>query len=471
MHVAARQGGAIMMFVLLAGLLIAMVTLTVMRMVAGDITEGFGGLQAVQAFNIAEAGVHYAMGKLQVAGGSTYTGETLTITSGSTTLGTATITVNCVDDPGKGGPPCASSAKTDHRRIISTSTLPMSGASGGATRTVVAVVQLPGTASTYSICSYGPIFMGDDVIGTGDVGSNSGTLQVGVWNRITGNLKAGGNITLGGINGAGNTTTITGTAKANGTITATPVTGTSGPCTSGCDNTVTGGWTPSAGLSTPICPLVTVGPFSPGAGPPPVASGTIYIMSPGSYGDVTLLAGTSCGTSGVGWTDLQLQTGAVAGVTKLFQLNSITMNSCSRIVVAGAGNADLRLATAGTALGAPSSTSGLRVGAKTSDTYSSPQWVPAGQLMIEVNSSSATAVNLSSLDYFSGSLLAPNGTVNMGIKFEVAPGINGGVVAAAFNFKYNGTGIDGGVWTYDPTAQGLGSTGSTTLKLRSWKDQ
>src|SRR2546427_274892 len=88
MRPAARQGGAIMMFVMLAALLLSVVTLGVLRLVSGDITEGFGGLQAVQAFNVAEAGVHYAIGKLNAAGANAYAGETLTVTSGATTLGT-----------------------------------------------------------------------------------------------------------------------------------------------------------------------------------------------------------------------------------------------------------------------------------------------------------------------------------------------------------------------------------------------
>src|SRR5438309_11657022 len=93
---ARNQRGALMMFVLLAMLVVSVVTLGVLRLVSGDITEGFGGLEAVQAFNIAEAGVHYAIGRLQTAGANTYTGGTLTVTGG-TPLGTATITVNCID--------------------------------------------------------------------------------------------------------------------------------------------------------------------------------------------------------------------------------------------------------------------------------------------------------------------------------------------------------------------------------------
>src|SRR5436853_4912712 len=145
---AARQGGAIMMFVLLASLMIAMVTLGVMRMVAGDIAEGFGGLEAVQAFNIAEAGAHYAIGKLQTAGASTYAGETITVTSGSTTLGTATITVNCIDTGASPNPSGCSGTYAGYRRIVSTSTLPMNGVSGGPTRTIVAIVQATSGGAT-----------------------------------------------------------------------------------------------------------------------------------------------------------------------------------------------------------------------------------------------------------------------------------------------------------------------------------
>src|SRR5207302_8509592 len=71
---AAGQGGAIMMFVLLASLLLAMITLGVMRMFAGDIADGFGALEAVEAANIPDAGAHYVIGQYQTAGQSTYAG-------------------------------------------------------------------------------------------------------------------------------------------------------------------------------------------------------------------------------------------------------------------------------------------------------------------------------------------------------------------------------------------------------------
>src|SRR5207245_5664530 len=130
-RVAAREGGAIMMFILLVALVLSIVTLGVLRLVSGDITEGFGGLEAVQAFNIAEAGVHYAIGKLQAAGATTYAGQVITVTSGSTTLGSATITVNCIDTGASPNPNGCTGTYAGYRRIISTSTLPMRGSSAG----------------------------------------------------------------------------------------------------------------------------------------------------------------------------------------------------------------------------------------------------------------------------------------------------------------------------------------------------
>src|SRR5438309_12580 len=172
--VTGNQRGALMLFVLLAALMLSVITLGVLRLVSGDITEGFGGLQAVQAFNIAEAGVHYAIGKLQAAGAVTYAGETLTVTSGVTTLGTATITVNCIDTGASPNPNGCTGTYAGYRRIISTSTLPMSGASGGPTRTIVAIIQSSTGGGTYGICALNSLnIKGPDNIQIyGDVASN-----------------------------------------------------------------------------------------------------------------------------------------------------------------------------------------------------------------------------------------------------------------------------------------------------------
>jgi hypothetical protein len=71
------------------------------------INAGLGGgvreLQAEQVYNIAQSGFHYAIGKLQLSGAASYAGETITITSGSTTLERPTIIVTLHRD--RSGPP------------------------------------------------------------------------------------------------------------------------------------------------------------------------------------------------------------------------------------------------------------------------------------------------------------------------------------------------------------------------------
>src|SRR2546428_14064585 len=89
-HVAAREGGAIMMFVLLVALVLSVVTLGVLRLVSGDITEGFGGLEAVQAVNVAEAGGPYALRKLQAPRATTHARGAITVARRTTTPGRGT---------------------------------------------------------------------------------------------------------------------------------------------------------------------------------------------------------------------------------------------------------------------------------------------------------------------------------------------------------------------------------------------
>src|SRR5437016_13658654 len=86
-----------MSFALLAVALIGAITIPVTQVLSSEVGGGVESLEADQVFNVAQAGVHYGIGKLQLATAITYTGVTRTITTGSTTLGTATITVHCVD--------------------------------------------------------------------------------------------------------------------------------------------------------------------------------------------------------------------------------------------------------------------------------------------------------------------------------------------------------------------------------------
>src|SRR5438132_7749121 len=134
--VAGGEHGAVMMIVLMAVMLIGAVTITVMQVISGDVGGGVEALEADQVFNIAQAGLHYAIGKLNTAVANSYVGETRAITNGTTTLGTALVTVSCIDTGGSPNPNGCSGAYAKYRRIVSVGSLPVSGP----TRTIVPVI-------------------------------------------------------------------------------------------------------------------------------------------------------------------------------------------------------------------------------------------------------------------------------------------------------------------------------------------
>jgi len=178
---AGNESGVALMFVIMATLLIATVTISVMQIVSADLVGGVRELQADQVQNIAQAGVHYAIGKLQASGAGTYTGETLSITSGTTTLGTATITVSCINTGlAPAGSPGCSGTYSAYRRIVSVGSLPLLGP----TRTVVAVVQDAagggGGGSTYGICS-----LGDFTATVGSSDTNNLYTDIGVVGNVS----------------------------------------------------------------------------------------------------------------------------------------------------------------------------------------------------------------------------------------------------------------------------------------------
>jgi type II secretory pathway pseudopilin PulG len=411
---AKHEAGVVMMFVLMAILIIGAITLSVIQLISADVAGGLRELQAEQVFNIAQAGVHYAIGQLELSGANSYTGQAITITSGSTTLGTATITVNCIDTGA--APPC-SGTYAGYRRIISVGTLPV----GGPTRKIVAVVQ-GSTGSSYAYCSSSGFTGQGTTVSGGSVGSNGSiTLQN---STVSGNINSDGSEVL-------QSTTATGSAEANGSIT----------CQS-C--TVQGGTTPDAGLGT-VCPAVSVGPFTPGAGSTTVLPGNSLTLVGGTnYGSITLMGGTC-----PNYTNLYLQAGA-SGTTTVIQVNSITMQGCSRVVVSGAGNIDLRLGSAATGL----TIQLARFGAASSDTYTSPQRVLASQLKVEAKGS----ITIQSPDQYAvGNFILPNGTFTA----QSAAGVYGAVVTGSTVIQ-----LSFGL-TYDTSL----SSSTSFNNLRSWKDQ
>jgi Tfp pilus assembly protein PilX len=433
-----RQRGAIMMFVLLVMLLIAAITLTVMNLIAADQAAGVRELQAVQVFNVAEAGVQYAIGQLQISGAATYgyPQQTLTITSGSTTLGTATIRVNCVTDTS--WPPTTwpcTGTYAAYRRIISTGSLTI----GGPSRTVVAVVQGYGLAgSSYALCAYSTLTATTGATIYGDVGSNGSiTLQSSA--TVNGN--------------AGASPPYTGLARANGTIT----------CATSCAAQVAGGAT--ANVSGTVCPTLTTGPYSPGGGTQIVPGGSTWTMNSGTgynWNTITLNPG-KCNSGSKGLTTLQID--ATAG-NVVVNVNTLMMNDCSRLMILGAGNVDLRIGAAtGTGLSVGNES---HFGVLPTDTWGLAAPVTASQLEVEVNSSSTCATNcavdIQSIDTIgvaAGVFLVPNGEMRVG-SFEQ---MSGAIVANTVTLNSSST------FTYDTTAGTAATTVSVFNTLRSWKDQ
>jgi Tfp pilus assembly protein PilX len=437
----AGETGVVMMFVLMAILLIGAITISVIQLISADVAGGQRQLQAEQVFNVAQAGVHYAIGKLQLSSAASYAGETITISSGSTTLGTATITVNCIDTGT--APPCAT-AYAGYRRIISAGALPVAGPS----RTIVAVVQATNFKSP--VCAYGAIQLSQGVTINGDVGSNSGVTTLSQSATVNGNVATDGSLNLNGSNGQ--PVLVTGTAKANGTIT-----GASCP-TPGCGpNVVEGGATSNAGLGT-LCPSVTYSPgyFQPGSGPTNVTGGTSLVINSATgytWGDITLSGGINCNQPTGIPTDLVIQAGA-AGTTTVVQVNSLSMQQCSRVVIVGSGVVNLRIGTAGTAVSLQQS---AKFGAAPTDTLLTPVMVTPGQLVVDVNSAASSAITLQQSTFFAATLRVPNG----GVSGTQSGTFQGSVIANTISLSQTST-ING-----DPSALVYTAFSS----LRSWKDQ
>jgi hypothetical protein len=429
---AGHESGVVMMFVLMAILVVGAITLTVIQLINADVGGGLRELQAEQVFNISQAGVHYAIGKLQLAGANSYGGETITITSGSSTLGTATITVNCIDTGA--APPCNGNY-AGYRRIVSAGAL----SGPGPSRTIVAVVQ--GTqGGTGGICGYanGVVGGGGNTIYS-DVGSNT-TITLASGDQI----KADTNVPP----------TFTGRAVANGVIT----------CATSCASQVQGGV--FASQPGTICPALTVPAFTPGGSnlSVPTTGFTINSTSGLSWNDVSVAAGTCSG--GTPYTDLMLQADpSNPNTVTVVQMNTLTMGACSRLVILGVGQIELRLAKAGHNSLLVNANS--RFGVLPADTQSTRAPVPVKRLVVWVNANgtagATTAVQFLNTELVSATIFAPNGRVfpsqvpymygaiwakwvafNSGVTFwSDLSGLPASVVSPYANFSY----------------------------LRSWKDQ
>jgi hypothetical protein len=436
-----------MLFVLLAAMLIGVVTVGVMRVISVDLATGIRQLQSVQVFNVTEAGVHYALGKLQTTGADAYTGETVTVRDGGATIGSAVVKISCVDDPGTGLPlvPC-SGVYSAFRRIVSTGTLTV----GGPSRTVVAVVQgVPGSSS-FGFCSYSSVTLNQGVTIYGDVASNGSINLQGP--------KTNPSFILGD---PSTPRKFAGIARAAGTVT----------CSAGCKTQVPGG--AQSNVPGPVCPPVTVGPFSPGGTDENVSSTWTMNGSTGySWNNVTVASGAVGAGGGGGcpsYTDLQIQADpADPTQTTVVNVNTLTMGACTRLIILGLGKIDLRIGTVtGQALLVGQTS---KFGILPSTDATNPLGpVPASRLLVEVKSPStcatACAVEFNQAAVIAGTFLVPFGEFHTDRLSGTTGNLYGSVIA---NLVSSDQGM---VFHYDPLATSWQYTNFNFSKLHSWKDQ
>jgi hypothetical protein len=180
-------------------------------------------------------------------------------------------------------------------------------------------------------------------------------------------------------------------------------------------------------------------------------------------------------------TDLTINTGSTGTNSVLEVTGTFTMGFCSRVIIGGSGNLELRLGqVSGTVLTMAPST---HFGVLPSDTMFSPASVPANRLIVNVKSNtgsiSAAAVSLASNPGGSegsggGSFVAagtynvPNGLVSIG---GSGGEDGGGGFAAGFFGSINANLIYIGGTFHSDTSGASGSTYSNFTNLKSWKDQ
>jgi len=471
------ERGAVMLFVLMAVLLVGAVTISVMRVISSDAGGGMESLEADQVFNIAQAGVHYAIGKLSLSTGSTYAGETRAITTGSTKLGTATITVNCVDTTSVNNwtPPCASSAYPGNRRIISTGSLPVSGPS----RTIVAVVQ--GTSPASGVWPYAFCATSSVTDTTNDPGTDAAV--------ISADIASNGSINMTPAVGSGTTVSITAGATWTGKISA----GTTASCGTGC--AAAGGVLANQG--TGQCKAPTLPTFTAGATNVTVAAGTTYTIpqTGGNYGAVSLTTNNGSGATPCQankFTTLAIQTDPLnSSAVTTVNMNTLYMDSCTRLQILGVGQVNLllddphaeALHTVGHMTGGAQPT---HFGVGPADTYSTPQPIAASRLTVYINSDGASGTDCDTVPGVSGcagflmhatggaTFVAPNGTFQVdddASTCALGSGCSSGDQGAIFakdlllSDKVN--------WNSDMSgASVIGTpTYSNFTQLLSWKDQ
>jgi len=449
------QRGAALMTVLLFMILIMVITAGVMNILRADLSAGIRQQQAVQVFNIAESGVHYAIATLQMSGASTYGGQTVSVSDGSTQVGTATVTVRCLD----GSLPSVISCvgpNAAYRRIVSTGSLVVAGPA----RVLTAIVEgTTSSTSNYAVCAYNGISFDQGVQVYGTVGTNTNISLAGPMpNRaVICNSTPGG---LGGRCGTPSPVPVTpfsAGAYAVGTIT----------CGAGCSNQVEGTVAPNQPAGS-VCTAVTLTPpSSPGSTGLSVPLGSSITVDPSTnYGAVTLASvpgnPSPCPSDPAQRATLVIDSGADPTVTVTVRMRTLNIGKCGRVAVTGVGRVVLWLleptnqalftvqqAVLGTTSLAPAAAENLE-----------PP-IEGGRFTVNIVSTNATAARLNQGGMIAATFVIPNG----GYSMDQAQLTNGAILANTVHFD------QGTTFTWDPRSSLGGGIYANFSRLRYWKDQ
>ncbi len=468
------ERGVALLSVLLMLTLITFVTVAVMAVVQGDLAAGIRQQQAVQVFNIAEAGMHYAMARLQTSGADTYTGETVPIADGSTSLGQAQVTVECLDRTSPAVNSCAG-LNAGYRRIRSTGSLTVSGP----VRLVTAVVEgTTSVTSNYAVCGYDGVNFDQGTQVYGDVGSNAnislarGGSPSKICNSIVGGACTGPSVPP--------VRAYSGSAYAVGAVTCG-----GGACNSSQIEGTIGPNQPAGS----VCPVFTLTPPSPpGTDNLPtrpddfVPRGSTVTIDPiadptASYGAVHL-----DDRSGSNVATLIIDSGSDPNATVTVRMRSLWLGRASRVVITGVGKVALWLLEPADSTPPPGSLAHQALMAEqqsifgSTSTGATPVAVSGDRFTINVMSNkpigdagdclnvtmtTCAAVHFNQSGLISGTFIVPGG----GFELNQAALTNGAVLAERIQFDQNTT------FTWDPNSRIGGGVYSNFNLLKAWKDQ
>jgi len=207
-----NERGNVLLMILLFLISAGVLSVGLLSSLLGEIQGGFSYRHGVQALAVAEAGIHYAVARVNETGG-TYPGESnrqmVHPTQG--VLGVFDVAVRCSDGTVPGSPdPCAVAPRPNERIVTATGFVPDSTRSLGRRTVVIVLRQAMLTDLDFAVCGRDGVTLDRDTITRGNVGSNQNIALFGppktpgslartaAYGGQPGNATAGGTVTCSG---------------------------------------------------------------------------------------------------------------------------------------------------------------------------------------------------------------------------------------------------------------------------------